>query len=128
MQYQRARQRSYDLLQAWLSPTQLAQFKRDGTFDVVGSQGGRYRIGDGLTDEIDPHGEVTCRWCFAPIGILPRGDVLLARKIALETDEAGARAVANRVPTGTIGWVTMLDAGPMYTTARAYERIEVRRQ
>ncbi len=41
-------------------------------------------------------------WCFAPKGYLVAGDVMLAQKIALETDERGALAVANRffVPRG----------------------------
>lgn len=35
-------------------------------------------------------------WCFGPEGYLPVGDVMLAEKIALETDEHAALAVANR--------------------------------
>jgi hypothetical protein len=33
-------------------------------------------------------------WCFVPRGPLVAGDVMLAQKIALETDESGALAVA----------------------------------
>ena len=36
------------------------------------------------------------RYCFVPEGTLPIGDVMLAQKIALETDERAALAVANR--------------------------------
>jgi hypothetical protein len=35
-------------------------------------------------------------WCFGPVGHLPLGDVMLAQKLALETDEQAALAVANR--------------------------------
>ena len=38
---------------------------------------------------------VTRRWCFAPEGALAIGDVMLAQKIALETFELDALAVAN---------------------------------
>ena len=35
-------------------------------------------------------------WCFGPEGCLPVGDIMLAQRIALETDEHAALAVANR--------------------------------
>ncbi len=35
--------------------------------------------------------------CFAPVGYLVAGDIMLAQKIALETNESGALAVANRI-------------------------------
>ena len=35
--------------------------------------------------------------CFAPDGYLVPGDVMLAQKIALETDELATLAVANRL-------------------------------
>ena len=52
--------------------------------------------------ELDSAGRPRLGWCFAPKGYLVAGDVMLAQKIALETDERGALAVANRffVPTG----------------------------
>jgi hypothetical protein len=34
-------------------------------------------------------------WCFGPQGYLPVGDVMLAQKIALETNEKAALQVAN---------------------------------
>jgi hypothetical protein len=36
-----------------------------------------------------------------PKGHLVAGDIMLAQKIALETDERGALAVANRFPVST---------------------------
>jgi hypothetical protein len=38
------------------------------------------------------------RYCFIPMGHLVPGDVMLAQKIALETEELAALEVANRFP------------------------------
>jgi len=46
--------------------------------------------------EIDKAGRVKLGLCFAPKGSLVTGDVMLAQKIALETFERRALAVANR--------------------------------
>jgi hypothetical protein len=46
--------------------------------------------------EIDEAGRVKLGLCFAPKGSLVMGDVMLAQKIALETFERRALAVANR--------------------------------
>jgi hypothetical protein len=37
-----------------------------------------------------------CKWCFVPDGDLVAGDVMLAQKVALETNERGALSVAHR--------------------------------
>ena len=51
--------------------------------------------------EIDFEGQSGGVLCFAPEGYLVPGDVMLAQKIALETDELETLAVANRVaPVG----------------------------
>jgi len=47
-------------------------------------------------DELDSDGNKVCEWCFLPNGNLASGDVMLAQKIALETCESEALAVANR--------------------------------
>jgi hypothetical protein len=47
-------------------------------------------------DELDGRGARVAVWCFGPEGQLPIGDVILAQKIALETNERAALAVANR--------------------------------
>jgi hypothetical protein len=44
--------------------------------------------------EIDHAGQVLGGWCFVPSNDLVAGDVMLAQKIALETNERGALAVA----------------------------------
>ena len=88
------------LLREWLSPQQLAQFEANGYFDVVGCETGRrYRIHYGSSaniDELDDRGRPLICYCFLPQVPLVPGDVMLAQKIALETDERAALAVANR--------------------------------
>jgi hypothetical protein len=92
--------RGLKLLREWLSAAQLAQFNADGHFDVIGGHSGKtYRIQYGAwmnVHEIDPGGNPLVCWCFIPSGHLVPGDVMLAQKIALETNEIAALAVANR--------------------------------
>jgi hypothetical protein len=91
------------LLQPWLSPEQAEQYSSYRYFEVIGSDTGkRYRIRHGRTmnvDELDSVGNRVCEWCFLPEGKLAAGDVMLAQKIALETFEGQALAVANRGST-----------------------------
>jgi len=95
-----AEQKALDLLKQWLSSVQLAQYERTGRFDVTGCHSGkRYRICRGRqmnVHELDQNGVQIAVWCFGPEGCLPVGDIMLAQKIALETDEHAALAVANR--------------------------------
>ena len=90
------------LLREWLSPEQKAQFDASKCFDVVGCDSERrYRISHGTgtnVHEIDDAGRPVMGWCFVPSGHLVAGDVMLAQKIALETNERAALAVANRFP------------------------------
>ncbi|WP_246510268.1 hypothetical protein [Bradyrhizobium glycinis] len=99
--------RALRLLRSWLSPQQRAEFERKGHFDVVGCDTGkRYRIRRGTSanvNEIDEYGRLGMGWCFVPVGGLVQGDVMLAQKIALETDEARALSIANSFP-GPIRW------------------------
>lgn len=75
------------------------QWQAAREFDVIGSQtGARYRIKNGVAmnvHELDTDGHTLAQWCFAPQGKLAVGDVLLAQKIALETMECEALALAN---------------------------------
>ena len=90
--------RGIRLLQSWLSAEQLVQFNKYGYFEVTGCQTGkRYRICYGAATnihELDQYGRPKTGWCFVPNQPLVPGDVMLAQKIALETDEWGALAVA----------------------------------
>ena len=93
--------RGLRLMRRWLSPDQRAEFDDKGTFEVVGCHSGkRYRIYRGTAQnvfEVDDSGELKLGLCFTPYGNLVAGDAMLAQKIALETDESTALAVANRV-------------------------------
>lgn len=90
--------RGLRLLRGWLSPEQRAQLNQKNYFDVTGCHTGkRYRIHYGTNTnviELDDAGRQVAGFCFLPMGDLVAGDVMLAQKIALETDENGARAVA----------------------------------
>jgi hypothetical protein len=44
--------------------------------------------------EIDEASRVRSGWCFIPKACLVAGDVMLAQKIALETDERATLAIA----------------------------------
>jgi hypothetical protein len=95
-------ERGVNLLREWLSPEQRAQFDAKRYFDVIGCDSGkRYRIHYGETTNVHEIGDddlPSIGWCFMPVGSLVAGDVMLAQKIALETYEYGALAVANRCP------------------------------
>ena len=96
--------RSLRLLRQWLSPAQRAQFAEKGYFEVVGGDTGkRYRIYAGAVTnvcEVDENGRPTLGLCFLPMGELPIGDVMLSQKIALESSESRALAVARRFRPG----------------------------
>ena len=90
--------RGIKLLREWLSPVQLAQFDLYGYFDVVGCDSGKtyricYRSGTNIY-ELDRDGRRKVGWCFVPVDMPVVGDVVLAQKIALETGERRALAVA----------------------------------
>ncbi len=94
--------RSVQLLKAWLSPDQLERFNQDGKFAVIGSKTkNKYWIDDGSRSHnvvrIDPKTNRSVeRLCFIPEKANARGDVMLAQKIMLETDEPQALKIANR--------------------------------
>lgn len=97
--------RSLQLLRRWLSPAQRTQYAHTGYFEVVGGEtGNRYRIYTGASTnvcEIDNNGRPKVGLCFLPRGDLPIGDVMLAQKIALESCERSALAVARKfTPNG----------------------------
>ena len=97
-------ERGITLLREWLSREQNAQFAAFGHFDVIGCDtGSRYRICPGTqanVHELDAAGQPVMGWCFVPSGSLVMGDVMLAQKIALETNERNALSIANRFSVG----------------------------
>jgi hypothetical protein len=92
--------RAIRLLKEWLLPQQLVQFNAHRYFDVVGCHSGKsYRIRYGTATnicELNNAGRPQSVLCFVPDRPLAAGDVMLAQKIALETDERSAVAVAKR--------------------------------
>jgi hypothetical protein len=94
-----ADKRAVALLLSWLTPEQEKQWHARGDFEVIGCDTGRrYRITYRPVmnvHELDPDGHPVQQWCFSPEGRVAIGDVLLAQKIALETMEREALALAN---------------------------------
>jgi len=97
-------ERAVALLLSVLDEVQAAQYRRDRTFEVIGSHGGRYRIRPGTmanVDALDPvSGAVTGRLCAHPRawdgnGILPDADLALGQLLDLTTDEPGFCRTAN---------------------------------
>jgi len=98
-----AHERGAQLLRANLTKEQLRQLHDLAYFEVVGrTSKTRYRIHDCSminVEQLDENNRPVCKWCFAPIGNLVRGDVLLAQKLALELFETEALVCANGYPT-----------------------------
>jgi hypothetical protein len=100
LQCTNAEMRAENLLKDWLSAEQLAQYEAYRYFDVIGGRSGtlyRVRYGTAMNiTQLSPGGKVEAGLCFVPCEPLVAGDVMLAQKIALETDEWSALAVARR--------------------------------
>lgn len=96
-----ARQRGMALLLEWMSEKQREQFEKHKTFLVVGQSGKIYEIREGTSGnviELDENGNPVARYCAHPDNTveLPREDVWLAQKLALEHNEEAFLKVANR--------------------------------
>jgi hypothetical protein len=90
-----AETKSRILLREWLTAEQLAQYARNQCFEVFGSKTGkRYLIQEGRQQNVFELEPPFRGWCFVPKGSLVAGDVMLAQKIALETDEEETLKVA----------------------------------
>jgi heme exporter protein D len=90
-----ARQRAEELLLAWLSPEQRAQYRTAGRFGVTTAAGHRYRVCPGGVVRLDPRGWAYCIEATSP---MPVADEMLATKLLLETDERRFLATANAYP------------------------------
>lgn len=98
-----ARVEASKLLAMVLSPGQLITYEKDKYFDVVGSEGGVYRIFHGTSGNIRRliDGQMVNRLCVHPRlrgddgGYLPTEDCLAAQALALMHDERGAVGLAN---------------------------------
>ncbi len=113
-----ARERSFELLKSWLSSEQRADFEAGGSFQVRGSVTGRtYVITDGAMPfnivELGADGSRRAKHCVVPRGAAAPGDVMLAQKIWLETDEEGTMAIANHDTLRyDVGGISQNDQGP----------------
>src|SRR5271163_3370843 len=65
-----AEEKSAALLRSWLNAEQAEQWRRNGYFDVFGSDTGtRFRLSPGRemnVCQLDTNGKPLARWCFAP--------------------------------------------------------------
>ncbi len=94
--------RAEELLLSMLNPEQVASYTEQGHFDVIGSEGGRYRIEKGVSGNVlwIPEGSdrMAGRLCAHPSmrdGWLPTPDVAVAQLLALQTNEREFVGVAN---------------------------------
>lgn len=85
------------LLKSALDDQQIKDLELNSCFYIVGSAGNRYKINAsymiGNVEEIDDDGMVA-KYCAHPMNV-PIGDVILAQKVWLETDEEEFKRVAN---------------------------------
>jgi hypothetical protein len=96
-------ERAMGLLKSWLEEADWASLESCGYFEVTGSRGGRYRLFRQYSfgvRELRAGGALGAAYCVVPEGAGALGDILLAQKISLETDEWGTLAVANRRAAG----------------------------
>ena len=91
--------RAKRLLLEYLNPEQRAQFKKDGTFVVIGNKTGkRYSIRKGRSHnvkEIDREGKAVRSFCAHPRESVPDFDTMLSQKIMLEHMESDFIKIAN---------------------------------
>jgi hypothetical protein len=90
-------ERAMMLFLSWLNPRQKREYLANNYFHVKGNFTGRtYRINKAIAPFnvqcIDDH---AVRLCFVPHGASFTGDIMLAQKIGLETDEEHVLKIAN---------------------------------
>jgi hypothetical protein len=95
-----AEKRGMDLLRDNLSEPQRNELEQHGWFHVIGNSSKKtfrlFKARQMNIMELDKSGGPKWCWCFLPSGGVVLGDVLLAQKLALETDEKAALKLANR--------------------------------
>lgn len=93
-----AKERARLLLIQHLTEAQIREFTEHGWFEIEAPSGRRYRLlqgSHGNVRVIDRGAEIE-RLCIAPAAYdLPFEDVMLAQKLAIETDEPSFRRIAN---------------------------------
>jgi hypothetical protein len=93
----RIEKRAEALLYSYLTDVQRADYEYSNGFVVKSdSTGTRYRVeGGGACYELDAADIKIAHLCFYPVDALCSHDIVLAKKIALETNEAETRRIAN---------------------------------
>lgn len=93
-----AQEKAEATLLAHLSPEQEQAWKENRAIFVTGKSGKRYKLdANGRAYEVDAQGKHLTSYCIHPDGEwrLPRADVILAKKLALEWHEAYFLRTAN---------------------------------
>lgn len=93
-----ADRRARDLLMSCLTEEQRRAYERDKAFLVVSNLGHIFKITQKRIHgvfKLNAEGLEIEEWCVTPNGPIPVCDVMLAQKLALETDEGALRAEAN---------------------------------
>lgn len=91
-----ADERARLLLEEFLSPTQLKQWIKDGTFFIETPNGKLFKLGKKGTRELNGKEQAIASYCIHTKRAVPQCDNILARKLLLETDEGEFRRIANR--------------------------------
>lgn len=89
-------QRADELLRSVLTAQQQSDLQTHGWFEVMGNLGHHYRIKQGATRnvlQLGDDGQVIRSLCAGPESV-PVGDVMLAQKLLLETDELAFAFIA----------------------------------
>lgn len=95
--FRKANERSLALLSEFMTASQRDQYREAPEFIAVSKSGRRYKIRPGQQVlEIDAVGDAIFSYCIAPNAALPHGDVMLAQKLMLETNEDKFHQIANR--------------------------------
>lgn len=90
------------MLRDHLSESQRRELDLTGRFTVIGSEGGRYSIGEGYSHNVRLMDRSRTTFCAHPRDMsLPEADVHLAQMIMIEMDERRFRDIAlPRLPLG----------------------------
>lgn len=109
-----AAKRAEGLLLANLTLEQRAAYKKERTFIVNGSHGGRFKLMRGYSHnvkELDEEGREVRTFCIHPPAQhpCPNEDNVLLQKLMLQTDEEEFRRIANARPLIGDGDLTALD-------------------
>jgi len=87
------------LLHEFLDAMQRDQVVKDSAFIVEAKSGRRYQVKrNSRVAELDEHGKIVAYHCIHPRDYFPAGDVMLAQKLMLDTDESEFLRIANCFP------------------------------